>query len=141
MGPRSATQMLQLPVQLHGIRLGRTVDLLLAATDWRVLGFVVRCGDESQRFLVHATAEPRDAEIAVPSALLLLEPVEFYRRRSRSFRELLGSAVLCDGREVGELRDLLVGSDGLVESLVVEWGGTRREVEAAGARIESVSRV
>lgn len=141
MGPRSATQLLQLPVQLHGIRLGRTVDLLLAPTDWRALGFVVLCGDASQRFLVHATAEAREAEIAVPSALLLLESVEFYRARSRSFRGLLGSVVACEGREVGELRDLLVGPDGLVDSLVVEQGETRRELEPAGARIESVSRV
>jgi hypothetical protein len=141
MGSRSATQLLQLPVRLHGIRLGRAVDLLLAPADWRVIGFVVLCGDASRRFLVHATAEPRDAEIAVSSALVLLESVEFYRRRSRSFRELLGSPVACEGREVGELRDLLVGPDGLVESLVVEQGDGRREVESAGARVESVSRV
>jgi hypothetical protein len=141
MGSRSATQLLRLPVQLHGIRLGRTVDLLLAPSELRVLGFVVLCGDDSERFLVYATAEPRDVEIAVPSALLLLEHVDFYRRRSRSSRELLGSVVLSEGRELGELRDLLVGPGGMIESLVVEQDETLREVEAAGARIEAVSTV
>ena len=51
MGSRSATELLQLPVQLHGIRLGRPVDLLFDPTEWRALGFVVLCGDESRRFL------------------------------------------------------------------------------------------
>jgi hypothetical protein len=41
MGPRSATELLQLPVRLHGIRLGRPVDLLLDLAEWRALGFVV----------------------------------------------------------------------------------------------------
>jgi hypothetical protein len=141
MGPRSATQLLRLPVQLHGIRLGRPVDLLLAPSVRRVVGFVVVCGDASERFLVYANAEPRDTEIAVPSALLLLEHVDFYRARSRSLRELLGSVVVSEGRELGELHDLLVDPGGRVESLVVEQDETFREVEPARARIEAVSTV
>ena len=43
--PRSATELLQLPVQLHGIRLGRPIDLLLDLTEWRALGFVVLGGE------------------------------------------------------------------------------------------------
>jgi hypothetical protein len=105
MGSRSATELLQLPVQLHGIRLGRPVDLLLDLTEWRALGFVVLCGDESSRFLVFAAADLREDAIDLPSALVLLEDVEFYRDRSRSLRELLG----------GEVRDLLVSPDGRVE--------------------------
>jgi hypothetical protein len=128
-------QLLQLPVQLNGIWLCRPVDLLLDATAWRVLGFVVLCGDESRRFLAYAAAELREDEIAVPSALLLLGDIEFYRERSRSLRTLLGSAVASERREVGELRDLLVAPDGSVESLLVGRDGVVREVEPAGARI------
>ena len=137
MGPRSATELLQLPVQLHGIRLGRPVDLLLDLAEWRALGFIVLCGDESTRFLVFAAVDLREDAIDVPSALLLLEDVEFYRRRSRSLRELLGAAVTSGGREVGELRDLRLKQDGSVESLVVEQDESIREVRAAGASAES----
>ena len=137
MGPRSATELLQLPVQLHGIRLGRPVDLLLDLAEWRVLGFVVLCGDESTRFLVFAAVDLREDAIEVPSALLLLEDVEFYRRRSRSLRGLLGDAVVSGRRELGELHDLLLLPDGNVESLVVQQGESIREVRAAGTSVES----
>jgi hypothetical protein len=136
MGSRSAIELLQLPVQLQNIRLGRPVDLLLDAKAWRVLGFVVLCGDESLRFLAYAAAEPRADEIAVPSALLLLEDVEFYRRRSRSLRALLGAAVATDGRAAGLLHDMTVARDGNVGSLLVVENGAVREVEPDGARIE-----
>jgi hypothetical protein len=122
MGSRSATELLQLPVRLHGIRLGRPVDLLLDPVEWRALGLVVLCGDEGSRFLVFAAADIREDAIEVPSALLLLEDVEFYRRRTRSLRETL----------VGELRDLLVQPDGSVEALVVEQDGLVQRVEPAG---------
>jgi hypothetical protein len=121
MGSRSATELLQLPVRLHGIRLGRPVDLLLDPVEWRALGLVVLCGDEGSRFLVFAAADIREDAIEVPSALLLLEDVEFYRRRSRSLRDVLG----------GGLRDLLVLPDGSVEALVVEQDGLVQRVEPA----------
>ena len=105
MGSRSAIELLQLPVQLHGIRLGRPVDLLFDLVEWRALGFVVLCGDETSRFLVFAAAELAEEAIELRSALVLLEDVEFYRRRSRSLRDLLG----------GEVSDLLVSPDGSVE--------------------------
>lgn len=127
MGSRSATGLLQLPVQLHGIRLGRPVDLLLDPVEWRALGLVVRCGDEGSRFLVFAAADIREDAIEVQSALLLLEDVEFYRDRSRSLRDVLG----------GELRDLLVAPDGSVEALVVEGDEGIREVRPAGVPVES----
>ena len=136
MGPRSGIELLQLPVQLQNIRLGRPVDLLLDAKSWRVLGFVVRCGDEGLRFLAYAAAELRDHEIAVPSALLLLEDVAFYRERSRSLRALLGAAVASEGRPAGPLRDVAVARDGNLETLLVVQDGAIREVEPAGARIE-----
>ncbi len=122
------------------IRLGRPVDLLLDSEEWRALGFVVLCGDESRRFLPFAAADLEVDEIAVPSALLLLEDVQFYRGRSRSLRALLGGDVVSGRRELGELRDLLLAADGSAQVLVVvEQGGALREVESAGARIELVS--
>ena len=135
MGSRAATELLLLPVRLHGIRLGRPVDLLLDPVAWRVLGFVVLCGDESRRFLVFAAADPRADEIAVPSALLLLEDVEFYRGRSQSLRALLGGAVANGRRELGELRDVLLEPDGTVSALLVRQDGSMREVEPAGVTV------
>jgi hypothetical protein len=105
MGSRSATELLQLPVRLHGIRLGRPVDLLLDPEEWRAVGFVVLCGDETSRFLVFAAADVGDEAIELSSALVLLEDVEFYRERSRSLRDLLRNG----------LSDLLVAPDGTVE--------------------------
>lgn len=136
MGSRSATELLLLPVRLHGIRLGRPVDLLLDAETWRVLGFVVLCGDESERFLVYAASDPRRDEIDVRSALLLLEAVDFYRGRSRSLRALLGGTVVSGRRELGELRDLRLYPDGTVAALVVGQDGTLREAEPVGATVE-----
>jgi hypothetical protein len=132
----SALELLQLPLQLHDIRLGRPVDLLLDAKAWRVLGFVVLCGDESARFLAYAAADLHAHEIAVPSALLLLEDVDFYRERSRSLRALLGAVVSSEGREVGPLHDLCVARDGNVASLLAVREGAVAKVEPAGARIE-----
>ena len=136
MGSRSATELLQLPVQLHGIRLGRPVDVLLDPEEWRAIGLVVLCGDESRRFLVFAAADLQEDAIAVPSALLLLEDVDFYRDRSRSLRSLLGNAVSNGGHALGELRDLLVRPDGGVEALVVEEDGRLAEVGPGGAKVE-----
>ncbi len=113
MGSRSATELLQLPVQLQGILLGRPVDLLLDDDEWRALGLVVLCGDEWERFLPLPAAELREEEIAVDSALLLLEDVDFYRQRGRSLRALLGSEI--DG---GSLLDVLLADDGTVTRLV-----------------------
>lgn len=135
MGSRSATELLQLPVQLHGIRLGRPVDVLLDPVDWRALGFVVLCGDDLERFLFFAGGDLHEDEIAVPSALLLLEDVRFYRNRSRSLRALLGHAVASEGRELGELDDLLLRRDGIVDALVVDDDEALREVEPAGATV------
>lgn len=104
MGPRSAIELLQLPVRLHGIRVGQPVDLLLDLVEWRAIGFVVLCGDGSSRFLVFAAADVGEDAIELPSALVLLEDVEFYRERSRSLRDLLRD----------EPADLLVTPDGSV---------------------------
>jgi hypothetical protein len=125
MGSRSATELLQLPVQLNGIRLGRPVDLLLDAEEWRALGFVVLCGDQSLRFLVFAAADIEADAIRVSSALMLLEDVEFYRARSRSLRELL---------KPGEVRDLLLAPDGVVDALLLPEGSSVEAGHVSPAR-------
>jgi hypothetical protein len=109
MGSRFATELLGLPVNVREIRLGETVDVLLDLESSRVLGFVVRCRDEVERFLALAASNVRDEEVAVGSALLLLDDVGFYRVRSRSLRELLGS-VTADGI----LTDIRVDEHGTV---------------------------
>ena len=137
MGSRSATELLQLPVRLNGIRLGRPVDLLLDVDEWRALGFVVLCGDESLRFLVFAAADLEADEIQVPSAFLLLEDLEFYRDRSRSLRGLLGGEIVSGPQELGKLRDLMLAPGGRVETLVVADDDSVREVPAAGIAVGS----
>jgi hypothetical protein len=84
----SAAAALQLPVRLHGIKLAQPIDLLVETGTWHVLGFVVRCGDESTRFLPFGASQVSDDEIAVASALMLLEDVDFYLSRGTSFRSL-----------------------------------------------------
>ena len=83
----SARELLQLPITLDGIRLGRCVDVVLDDERERVVGVVVRCGDDTERFLVLDAAEVQDGAITVSSALLLLEDVAFYRKHGRSLRE------------------------------------------------------
>jgi|SRR5207253_3879785 len=134
MGSLSAGRMLNLPVRLHGILLGRSVDLLLDPAEWRAVGFDVVCGDGASRFLPLTTATIRDEEIVVGSALMLLEDVDFYRTRARSVLALLGSPVDVDGAVAGTLRDLELAEDGTVAKLVLEHDGAERRLEPERAR-------
>jgi sporulation protein YlmC with PRC-barrel domain len=90
MGSRTARELLELPVTLDGIRLGRCVDVVLDDQLERVVGVIVRCGDATERFLVLEAAQVRDDAIAVSSALLLLDDVDFYRRHGRLLRDRRG---------------------------------------------------
>jgi hypothetical protein len=131
-----ATSLLQLPVRLHGIQLGRPTDLLLDVESWQVLGFVVRCGDESTRFLPFAACSAADDEIRVQSALMLLEDVAFYEKRAVSFRSLLAGTVGAHGALV----DVAVARGGAVPELEVERDGVdgkgeRTRVPSAGERV------
>jgi len=128
MGSFSAAASLHLRIELHGIQLGRPTDLLLDTEAWQVLGYVVHCGDESVRFLPYAAAQTSETEIAVGSALMLLEDVGFYEQRGVSYRSLLGSDI---GAE-GILRDLVIGAGGAVTELEIERGGSLHRVPAAG---------
>jgi hypothetical protein len=135
MGSYSAASVLQQPVRLRGIALGRPTDLLLDLERRHVVGFVVRCRDESVRFLPYGASQIGEEEIAVQSALMLLEDVAFYRERGVSFRSLLGGEVERGGRPVGVLRDIVVGRDGAVEELELERGGTRLRVPALASTV------
>jgi hypothetical protein len=123
MGSLSAAESLLFPVQLRGIQLGRPIDLLLDLEHWNVLGFVVLCGDESPRFLPLAASQVQDGEIAVGSALMLLQDVDFYEERGVSFRSLLGTELAG-----GVLRDAWFTTGGAVAELEVEIGGARTRV-------------
>jgi hypothetical protein len=127
----SACALLQLPVRLRGIQLGRPTDLLLDTDDWHAVGFVVRCRDESTRFLPYAACQPGAEEIAVASSLLLLEDVGFYEKRGVSFRSLLDGEVAGGG----VLQDVTLAAGGIVEELDVEHDGTRQRIPAAGAAV------
>jgi hypothetical protein len=129
--PLSAAATLQVPVRLHGIQLGRPTDLLLDIAKWHAIGFVVRCSDESTRFLPYAACQPRRNEIAVGSALMLLEDTSFYEKRGVSFRSLLDGDVIGGG----VLRDVVVGQGGAVVELEVEHEGELVRMPARGATV------
>lgn len=129
MGGLSGTSFLGLPVRLHGIQLGHVVDLIVDPTALRVVGLDLRCGDDEHRFLPLAAAEVRDGELAVSSALTLLEDEElaFYRRSGSTLRVLRGAPVERGGVELGTLKDLIVGERGAIEELVLDGPqGVRR---------------
>lgn len=100
----SARSLLERPVVLNGIKLGQPYDLVLDEESMRALGLEVVCEDEVHRFLPLPAARIRDDEIAVGSALLLLEErdMDFYRSRSRTFRAL----------EEAGVEDLLLDENG-----------------------------
>lgn len=131
-GGIAAGALLRRPVRLRGIKLGRPVDLVLDPAPLRVIGMEVLCGDDSVRFLPLAAAHVREDEIAVGSALLLLqEPdLSFYRRRGTMLSELRGRQVERHGLELGALRDVVLDGSGAVAALVVD-GGAHVPVEAA----------
>jgi hypothetical protein len=87
---RRARDLLSLPVRLHGIQLGRPVDALVDPNVDRLLGFEVICGDDARRFLPFSVARLGPDEIALESALTLIDErdLDFYRRRSRRLSEL-----------------------------------------------------
>jgi hypothetical protein len=127
----SSAATLRLPVRLHGIQLGQPTDLLLDVESWHALGFVVRCGDESVRFLPWAASQPSADEIAIGSSLMLLEDVAFYTQRSTSLRALIGGELALGG----VLRDVLIGDGGAVTELEIERDGELRRLPPAGARV------
>jgi hypothetical protein len=129
----SGDALLALAVRLHGIQVGRPVDLLLDREAVRAVGLDVLCGDEVHRFLPLPTAAIDEDGISIHSPLVLLEEDElaFYRARTFALSSLRGRPVHRDGREVGKLRDVVIGPGGelvaaLVDSGRIPFGGTLR---------------
>jgi hypothetical protein len=77
MRSRASGDLLSLPIRVHGIELGRPVDLIFELDAMRLLGLEVRCPDDTHRFLPLAGARIGEAEIAIGSALLLLDELPF----------------------------------------------------------------
>ncbi len=89
---RRAEELLNLPVRVRGIELGRPVDLIVDHGVTRAVGFDVLCGDEAHRFLPFAVASVvgDGIEIESPFVLLDLDQVAFYREQATSLRALNG---------------------------------------------------
>jgi hypothetical protein len=87
---RAASELLSLPVRMHGIELGRPVEALVDATADRIVGFEVICGDETRRFLPFSVVDLRPRELALDSALTLIDERDlgYYRERSRRLSDL-----------------------------------------------------
>ncbi|HKB94503.1 MAG TPA: hypothetical protein VKC62_09760 [Gaiellaceae bacterium] len=137
--PHFAASLLGLPVRVHGSRLGTAADLLVDTGRWRVLGYVVECRDEVQRFLPYAASQPLDDEIVVGSALMLLDDVGFYRAHAVSFRAIVGVEIRRCGHVAGTLADLVVARTSEVDELAVEVEGVNRRIPASGSRIVTSS--
>ena len=82
---RGVSELLGLPVRMHGIPLGRPVEALLDRNSDRLLGFEVVCGDGAHRFLPYAVVRIGAGEITIDSALTLIDEgdLDFYRRHCR----------------------------------------------------------
>lgn len=102
---RCAEELLNLPVLVRGIELGRPVDLIVTPERSRALGFDVLCGDDAHRFLPFAVARlGRDAiEIDSPFVLLDFDQVAFYREQASSLRALDGDGEMLSVDEDGTL--------------------------------------
>lgn len=83
-------ELLKLPVRVNGIHLARPIDALVDAQSDRVVGLEIHCGDGARRFLPFAVIDVRDDEIAIESALTLLDErdLDFYRPRTRRIADL-----------------------------------------------------
>ena len=121
----SGDAILSLPLRLHGIELGRPVDLLLDRASLRVVGLDVLCGDEVHRFLPLPTAAVGDDVLTIHSPLVLLEEdeLDFYRSRAFALSSLRGRPVLRAGRDAGRLRDVVLAPDGGLLAVVADPGG------------------
>jgi hypothetical protein len=135
MKERTGDELLMLPVRLHGIQLGRPVELLLDRDTMRVIGLDVLCGDDVHRFLPLPTALLTPNELSIRSPLVLLEgeQLDFYRSRTLALGALRGRAVERKRRGgVGTLVDVVLASDGELAALIVEQNGIKGRVPYDG---------
>ena len=131
----TADRLLALPVRLHGIPIGRPVDVVLDLESNRAIGIEVLCLDEARRYLPLGAARVQGDEIAIRSALMLFDErdLAWYRRRARWLASLRGAAVRDGRRELGSLADVVLGPDGDVLGLLVAEGGRTRRVGLSGS--------
>jgi hypothetical protein len=124
----TGAELLALPVRLHGVQLGRPVDLLLDRDTLRTVGLDVLCGDDVHRFLPLPTASVNDDELAILSPLVLLEEdqLHFYRSKTFALSALRGRPVERKGQDLGALGDVVVDAAGELVAVV-----------AAGKRVAS----
>jgi hypothetical protein len=117
-------ELLALPLRLHGIELGRPVDILLDRDGLRAVGLDVLCRDDVHRFLPLMTASITDEGLDILSPLVLLEEdeLDFYRSRTFALRSLRGGAVQRRGREIGSLSDVVVATDGSLLTVILGNG-------------------
>ena len=120
MRERTGDELLGLPVRLHGIQLGRPVDLLSTGAR-RAVGLDLLCGDEVHRFLPLPTAAVERDEIRILSPFVLLEQheLDFYRSRTLALGRLRGRPVERNGRKLGALQDVVVAEDGRLIAAIV----------------------
>lgn len=120
MRERRGGELIALPVRLHGIQLGRPVELHLDGDAKRAVGLDVLCGDDVHRFLPLPTAAVQDDEILILSPLVLLElELDFYRSRTVGLSSLRGRPVERKRRLLGLLQDVVVAEDGQLVALIV----------------------
>lgn len=120
----SGDAILSLRLRLHGIELGRPVDVLLDRESLRVVGLDVLCGDEVHRFLPLPTAAVEDDGLTIHSPLVLLEADElgFYHSRAFTLKSLRGKPVTRKERSVGTLRDVVFAPSGALLAVLLESG-------------------
>jgi hypothetical protein len=136
-------ELLRARVRLHGIQLGRPVDVVLDRDHRRALGFEVHCGDDERRFLPFSVAAIGRETLSITSALLLLDRSElrFYTDRGATFASLRQTPVEQNGRELGALEDLRLTEDGVVTGVVVQTAKGRIEVPYDGRITLGAARV
>jgi len=83
-------ELVSLPVRLHGIELGTVEETLVDSQVDRIVGFEVSCRDDARRFVAFAVVDVRPAELALESALTLIDErdLDYYRTRARRLSEL-----------------------------------------------------
>ena len=115
---------------MHGIELGRPVDVLLHPTQPQALGVDVLCGDGRHRFLPLSAATVGADELAASSPLVLLDLRDdsFYRLEARALSELRGAPV--EGSS--SLLDVVLGPGWAIVELVLEDGERARRVPLDG---------
>ena len=120
----TGNELLSLPVRLHGIDLGRAVDLLLDREGLHTVGIDVLCGDEVHRFLPLPTVAVGAEALTIHSPLVLLEEdeLDFYRSRAFALSSLRGRPVTHNRLDVGKLRDVVLARDGQLIAVVLETG-------------------